>query len=146
MFRTVSRLVVLSMFRSRTSGLEFSDALDKFHRYGFREGEPDRAFVDLVWLKFLTESRDEGIARRIKGIMFLPAREIQYGSTIQFVSGDVVGDHFLRLRDGLADCASNALEDPLRGRWLRGDVVLDRVEGDLSHWLYMYTGTSMPRT
>src|ERR1700722_1330767 len=60
--------------------------------------------------------------------MALPGGEIEHDFAMQFVSWHLVGDYFLGSWRGLPDGAANAPEYWGHSVWLRGDVLVHRLE------------------
>jgi hypothetical protein len=99
------RLLVLGDFPRA----ELRDACNQLHGDGLGEREADRAFADLIRGKVVSECLDDLIRRGVERVVLLPPSEIEHGTTVQFVRGDLVTDHFLGGGHGLADGAADAL-------------------------------------
>src|SRR5262245_14478239 len=76
------------------------DACDQLHGDGLRECKADSVFSNLVWREVVLERSQYASGRRIKRIVLLPPGKIEHWSNLQFVCGDLVGDHFLGLGKG----------------------------------------------
>src|SRR6185503_17066137 len=104
------------------------DGLDQLHGDRLGEREADCPLADLVPCKVLLEPHDEAIAGRINRVVLPPPGEIDYGSTVQLVRGDLVRDHFLGSRESFADGPPHALEHAPCGLGLRSNVLVHRFE------------------
>src|SRR5262249_6564460 len=112
---------------------ELGDPFDQLDRDVRSERKPDCGFAELVGCKFVLECRDDSIAGRIKRVVLLPSGEKQHRNAIQFVHGNLIRDHFLGCRHGLADGAAHAPESDPHVLGLRSNVLVHGLEVCFRH-------------
>gem|GEM_PF-3965356 len=109
--------------------------MDQFYGDGLGKWEANRAFADLVERKVVLKRRDHAICGGIERVVFFPACEKDQAVAMQFLGGNLVGNHFLGFGHSPADGAAHPLECFLHRFGLRGDILIHRLEIGLGHWV-----------
>ena len=88
-------------------------ARDQLRGNWLGEREADGGLLNLVSCELVLKLREESRAGGVERVMPFPGGKIEDGDAVQFIRGDLIGDHFLGGGQGFADGGANALENGL---------------------------------